>query len=260
MTIDKDELKLLAAMAFGEASAKHNDFKEMAGIASVLLRQRDARGYASMQAFTTKEPTYSYAVSDGNARYAVIMKTTEEDAVKKLSATQAALMVSQNDIKLTNESISTEIDSKKKKAAQVALEKLKKTERTETANVKDAASQATAFSAARHAFEGGEDYSNGGYFWDGADIKTNYKKHFKVRHGIKITNSEHNIYNIEDSIKLVIIKKIMLRKNSEGKMSKTEVEIGRYDHIYESTAAHGGTIFWKQNQTYLDLTGAKAYK
>ena len=42
-----------------------------------------------------------------------------------------------------------------------------------------------AVKAVKKAMAGGPDYSNGAYFWDGVDIKTHYKTHFKVRHGIK---------------------------------------------------------------------------
>lgn len=31
------------------------------------------------------------------------------------------------------------------------------------------------------------------------------------------------------------------------------------DHVYESTAAHGGTIFWKFNPDYVKLTRSKEY-
>lgn len=58
----------------------------------------------------------------------------------------------------------------------------------------------------------------------------------------------------------MIIKKIVIKKSRDGKKIKTEEEKGRYDHVYESTAGHGGTIFWKQGKDYLDAAGAKAYK
>jgi hypothetical protein len=32
------------------------------------------------------------------------------------------------------------------------------------------------------------------------------------------------------------------------------------DYIYVSTAAYGGTIFWKHNPAYMKATGAKEYK
>jgi hypothetical protein len=36
--------------------------------------------------------------------------------------------------------------------------------------------------------------------------------------------------------------------------------VARYDHVYDSTAAQGGTIFWKNNDDYMRITGAKEYK
>ncbi|WP_404654339.1 hypothetical protein [Raoultella terrigena] len=47
--------------------------------------------------------------------------------------------------------------------------------------------------AARNALIDGPDLSNWAYFWDGVDIKLNYSKHFKVKHGIKFTDPIHNI-------------------------------------------------------------------
>jgi hypothetical protein len=117
-----------------------------------------------------------------------------------------------------------------------------------------------AVGAAKNALAGGPDLSNGAYFWDGRDIKTNYKNHFKVRHGIKFSCPEHNIYGIAESTKLVKLNKTV-KKRSKGKIiSEETVEAGRYDHIYVSTAAFGGTIFWKNNEEYMAVTKAKAHK
>ena len=257
--VNPDELRLLAAMAFGESS-NLNNFEEMAGIASVLIRQRDARGYASMQDFVKKEPTYSYVVSDGNARYATLMQLEEAQVQKEALDAKSELKATQENIKRLSEKAPTETDTKKLKIMHVELANLKKMERSLRRKLHELDAHVMAFTAARHALEGGEDYSNGAYFWDGSDIKTNYKNHFKVKNGVKIIAPEHNIYGIPDSTKLVIIKKIVIKKSRDGKKTKTEEEKGRYDHVYESTAGHGGTIFWKQSKDYLDVTGAKAYK
>lgn len=40
----------------------------------------------------------------------------------------------------------------------------------------------------------------------GHDTETKY---FKVKHGIKFTNSSHNIYDIKESTKVVILYKIV---------------------------------------------------
>lgn len=112
--VNPDELRLLAAMAFGESS-NLNDFEEMAGIASVLIRQRDARGYASMQDFVKKEPTYSYVVSDGNARYATLMQLEEAQVQKEALDAKSELKATQENIKRITEKASTEADTRKLK-------------------------------------------------------------------------------------------------------------------------------------------------
>lgn len=127
------------------------------------------------------------------------------------------------------------------------------------AQLEKSAAMTAVVKAAKNAFSGGIDYSNGAYFWDGADIKSRYATHFKVRHGIKFTNPSHNIYNINESARL-IIKTKTTRTRIGGKIIKNTKEIYRYDHIYESTAAHGGTIFWKNSDDYMKFTGAKAYR
>jgi hypothetical protein len=199
------QTRLLAAMAYGEASSQ-DDPDEMMAIASVLVRQRDARGYSDMATFTKNDPTFSFVVSDGNPRYSSLMKAAN-DKVARNPGMQAAI------------------------------------------------------DAARNALAGGPDKSNGAYFWDGADIKTNYAHHFKVRQGIKTTDPSHNIYDIKDSTHLVILYKTTKIKNKKtGKITIKKEEIGRYDHIYDSTAGHGGTIFWKFSQDYLDVTHAKEYR
>lgn len=116
-----------------------------------------------------------------------------------------------------------------------------------------------AIKAAENAFAGGIDYSNGAYFWDGADIKTNYTAHFKVRHGIKFTDPAHNIYDVKEStIKTKNLYKIT-KKKVGGKVVTEKTLIDSADHVYESTAAHGGTIFWKQSPNYLNVTKSKEW-
>ncbi len=202
-TLDQ-QARQLAAMAYGEASARYDDPDEMSAVASVLIRQRDARGYSDMATFTLSEPTFSFVVRDGNERYSKLMKASEKDIDK----------------------------DKGMKAAVVA---------------------------AKNALSGGADKSNGAYFWDGSDIKKNYKHHFKVKQGIKFTDSVHNIYEIKESTKLVIKYKIT-KKKIGGKLIIEKKETGRYDHVYESTATHGGSIFWKFSKDYLDVTHSKGYK
>jgi hypothetical protein len=200
--IDSD-VRMLAAMAYGESSTQNNE-QEIYALASILEKQRAARGYPTIQALGTKDKTFSFVTTDGNPRYTKLMNATEEEINKNPT-------------------------------------------------------MKVAISAALNAKSGGQDYSNGAYFWDGADIKTNYKNHFKVRQGIKITDPSHNIYNIENSTKSVIKTKTVHKKKN-GKTTTETVEVGRYDHIYESTAAYGGTIFWKQSDDYLNVTKSKPYR
>ncbi|TYQ18527.1 UNVERIFIED_ORG: hypothetical protein JN05_01708 [Zoogloea ramigera] len=199
------EVRLLAAITYGEASTK-DDADEMFALASVLVRQKDARGYTSVASFAAKEKTFAYAAIDGNVRFQKLMKASEQEI-----AQQAGLR--------------------------------------------------TAVAAAVNAINGGEDKSHGAYFWDGADIKTNYTRHFKVRRGIKFTDLAHNIYTIKESKKLIILSKTTKTRNrNTGQISSTTEEIGRFDHQYDSTAAYGGTIFWKLNPEFLMVTRGREYK
>ena len=121
------------------------------------------------------------------------------------------------------------------------------------------AGMSIAIKAAENAAAGGVDYSNGAYFWDGGDIKIHYATHFKVKHGIKFTDPTHDVIGIKESTKLVILTRTV-KKRVGKKVTTTKEEIGRYDHVYESTAGHGGTIFWKNGADYLSTAGAKEYK
>lgn len=199
------EVRILAAMAYGEASAM-DVADEIGAIANVLVRQRKARGYPDMSTFIKEDRTFSFVVKDGNARYKKLMKASEA-AIAKDTGMTAAL---------------------------------------------NSAKQALA--------DAGKDLSNGGYFWDGADIKSNYTKHFKVKHGIHFSDASHNIYGIEESTKLVIINKTTVKRKKGKVISLETKELARYDHIYVSTAAYGGTIFWKHDPAYMAATGAKEYK
>ena len=198
-----EEVRMLAAMAYGEGSAA-DDEQEMHAVASVLHRQMKARGYSSIKDFGTKDKPFSFVTSDGNQRYKKLMK-----------------------------------------ASDVAI-------------AKDAG-MSKAIKAAENALAGGKDYSNGAYFWDGADIRSNYRGHFKVNKGIKFTDPAHNIYDIKESaIKTVNLYKTT-KKKVNGKVIFEKSLIDSADHVYESTAAHGGTIFWKQSAHYLNVTRGKEW-
>lgn len=116
-----------------------------------------------------------------------------------------------------------------------------------------------AVKAARNAFSGGADFSNGAYFWDGADIKSNYKHHAKVRLGIRITDPGHNIYGISDSGKTKILYKTV-KKRVDGHVRTVQEEVGRYSWVYESTAGVGGTIFWRYGRDWIKTMRAKEYR
>lgn len=80
-----------------------------------------------------------------------------------------------------------------------------------------------------------------------------------MRHGIKFSDPAHNIYGIEESTRVAIKTKTTKIKVNGRVVIKTE-EVARYDHVYDSTAARGGTIFWKNSDDYVRITGAKEYK
>lgn len=199
------QVRQLAAMAFGEASAA-DDQDEIYALASVLERQRIARGYPDITAFSKHDRTFSFVVSDGNHRYKKLINASDAD-IYHHNGMHCAL------------------------------------------------------DAALSAMAGGPDRSNGAFFWDGADIKKNYKTHAKVRVGIRFAAPEHNIYQIAESTRLVIKKKNIVRIDcATGQRIPSSEEIDRFDHVYESTAAWGGTIFWKLSAQYLKVMKAKEYR
>ena len=97
------------------------------------------------------------------------------------------------------------------------------------------------------------DHANGAYFWDGADIKTNYNNHAKVLGGIHITDPKHNIYAIKD--KEVPGEAWWI--DAKGKKTKSR---GKWRYKYDSTAAWGGTIFWKYNADFVKASGNKVHQ
>lgn len=117
-----------------------------------------------------------------------------------------------------------------------------------------------AVQAARHSLDTLPDYSGGGYFWDGADLKTNYASHPKVLLGIYFTAPEQDIYRVgskalpEDKVEYW---HIPTHKN--GQISKGK-ERGRYTYTYEATAAHDRTVFWRLTAAFLQATGNKVYE
>lgn len=195
--IDNDT-RMLAATAYGEGSSK-NVYEEMAAIANVLVRQQEARPYASVSAFIKADKTFAFAAHDGNQRYAKLMGATIE---------------------------AINLDEGMAAAVRGAINALS---------------------------DNPTDYANGAYFWDGADIKTNYNNHAKVLGGIRITDPKHNIYAIGD--KEVPGEAWWL--DAKGNKTKSR---GKWRYKYDSTAAWGGTIFWKYNADFLKASGNKIYQ
>lgn len=116
-----------------------------------------------------------------------------------------------------------------------------------------------AIAAARNALADGVDHSEGAYFWDGADIKSNYKAHRKVRAGIYFSDPRHNIYDIKSTDGEYELS-IVVKKKRRGKIVHERKVVGKYPYIYESTAAHGGTIFWKLGNEWLKVSRGKEYR
>ncbi len=117
---------------------------------------------------------------------------------------------------------------------------------------------AAAVKAARHAIGKNTDYSAGGYFWDGTDLKSNYKNHPKVIKGIRFTDTKHDIYQVGGkTIPEVVTYWYIKGANGSSKKGK---ERERYSCTYESTAAYGGTVFWCYTPEYIKATGNKEYQ
>jgi hypothetical protein len=115
----------------------------------------------------------------------------------------------------------------------------------------------TAMESARNALANkGNDPSNGAFWWDGLDFKINGEHPKRVK-GFHYADPAHNIFDVEETKKKVRIEHWVSKKKN-GKVVKTER--GRYSHVYESTAAHGKTIFWKYGDDFIKATGTKAYK
>jgi hypothetical protein len=104
----------------------------------------------------------------------------------------------------------------------------------------------------------GSDPSNGGFWWDGLDFKTNYANHPKVRDGFKWGDPSHDIFDVPEKRRTVIVR-WQVKNRKTGKIVDG-AERGRYDSVWLSTAAHGSTIFWIHNPDYLKATGGKSYR
>ena len=89
--------------------------------------------------------------------------------------------------------------------------------------------------------------SNGAYWWDGADIKSNmHNKEW----GIHYTDPKYDIYKTGDTT----VGPFQEHWQPSGK-NRGEP----WNHKLDSTAAYGGTVFWKKNSNYQDVTDNKVY-
>lgn len=126
-------------------------------------------------------------------------------------------------------------------------------------DIKKDKGMALAWEAAENALaDKGADPSNGAYWWDGVDFKTNYKNHPKVKDGFQYGSPDHNIFNMEEVSKPVTIYwKVWNKKLKKEVESKVR---GSYKYVWCSTAAYGKTIFWTHDADYLKATGGKEYR
>lgn len=73
-----------------------------------------------------------------------------------------------------------------------------------------------------------------------------------VRAGIRFTDPSHNIYDIAEKD----VPGESWWTNAKG--ARTNLR-GKWDYKYESTAAFGGTIFWKYSAAFLVASGNTEY-
>lgn len=196
------EIRLLAAIAYGEASVADNA-QEIGAIAWAVANRARMWGGCTVAELIAKDKNYTYAVTDGNARYAKLTAASDSEIAKSAGMTAA-------------------VDH-----ARAALG------------------------------NSGTDLANGGIWWDGLDFKTN-TNHPKRLKGFKYSDPAHNIFDVPEKTRLVIIHWRVINKKTGAEVDGKER--GRYDYVYLSTAAYGSTIIWTYNRGYLAATGAKAYK
>jgi hypothetical protein len=103
----------------------------------------------------------------------------------------------------------------------------------------------------------GFDLAEGGIWWDGLDFKTN-PSHPKRLKGFKYGSLSHNIFVVAEVTREIVVYWRVVNKTTGEEVNGRER--GRFDHVYESTAAYASTIIWTYNPDYISATGAKAYK
>lgn len=197
-----EEIRLLAAIAYGEASVDDN-YQEVLGIAYAVSNRARAWG-KTIPNLLKADPNYTYAANGKCVRFNLL----QEASIKKI-----------------NES--------------VALRQ--------------------AINAARNALgQVGNDPSNEAYWWDGVDLKLKKKGNPRIQGGFKYGAQDHNIYQMEPIIIVVIRYWQVVDKKTN--LTVDGAERGRFDTVYISKAAHGQTIFWRYNPDFVKTTGAKEYR
>jgi len=83
------QTRKLAAIAYGEAGVK-DDEGEIGGIAWAVANRARAWDGKTIEELLKADPNYTYAIKDGNARYAKLMKASA-DAIDKDAGMAAAL-------------------------------------------------------------------------------------------------------------------------------------------------------------------------
>ena len=91
--------------------------------------------------------------------------------------------------------------------------------------------------------------SNGAYYWDGADITSNSHRNW----GIHYTDSSHDIYGTGDTTGGPY------QNYNRDANNRPTTSRGTTDHILDSTAAYGGTIFWKKSKDYMYIMQERAF-
>ena len=196
------QTRKLAAIAFGEASTD-NVSNEIGGIAFAVANRARAWGHKTVEELLTADKNYTYAVSDGNARYGKLMEATDAEIIAD------------------------------KNGMAIAVDWAKKALANE-----------------------GDDPSNGAYWWDGVDFKTN-SNHPKRKDGFCYGETSHNIFSIDEK-KVTTTTYWTIRNNKTGE--ETKKVRGTYDYVWKSTAAHGKTIFWRYHPDFIKASGAKEYR
>jgi len=122
----------------------------------------------------------------------------------------------------------------------------------------DKGMQIAVFAAKDALADHGDDPSNGAFWWDGVDLKLKRSSNPRIKFGFKYGSQSHNIFNMAEISKETTVYWQMRDKRS-GRIVNKNIR-GSYSAVYESTAAHNKTIFWKYTEEFILTTGAKSYR